>query len=239
MARRGSFGTFNAGSSNLSATIQALVRQQMAAEEQTLMNAFYNGTTFNGSVPTMQTVIEFYNRVANLSGIEQGSSDWDALTQKIGAANNYDIKRDYAALKNELEISNGANYEELSSFLKGRAQDSTDPQDSQVYQSAVGEINQNYIVYKGRELASGKITATEYRSLTNAIISEMDPEDPKRYDILAASYGTEWSVEKGKWNDRLRAGTVTAGQYAIWANGFKNALLDAGINKVYRASIIT
>jgi hypothetical protein len=231
MARRGSFGTFNAGSSNLSATIQALVRQQMAAEEQTLMNAFYNGTTFNGSVPTMQTIIEFYNRVADLSGIERGSSDWDALTQKVGAANNYDIKRDYAALINEFESSNGANYEELSSFLKGRAQESTDPQDSETYQNAMENINSSYIAYKGQALERGEITAVEYRSLTSNILDQMDPEDPKRYEVLTDSYAWEWKAEKTKWNNRLTAGTVNASQYAAWANGFKKSLIAAGIDE--------
>jgi len=240
MARRGSFGTFNAGSSNLSATIQALVRQQMAAEEQTLMNAFYNGTTFNGSVPTMQTIIDFYNRVADLSGIEQGSTDWDALMQKVGAANNYDIKRDYAALINEFESSNGANYQEVKSFLSGRAQDSTDPQDSETYQNALGDINKAYIGYQGQALGRGEITADDYRSLTKTILDEMDPTDPKRYETLVDSYTYEWNAEKAKWDNRLTAGTVSQSQYVAWARGFQNSLVSSGISKdsqIYTAAI--
>ena len=230
MARRGSFGTFNAGSSNLSATIQGLVRQQMAAEEQTLMNAFYNGTTFNGSVPTMQTIIEFYNRVADLSGIQQGSTDWDALMQKVGAANNYDINQEYTALNNEFESSNGANYEEFSSFLNGRAKDSTDPQNSKTYQDAVRDIGQAYIGYRGEALRRGEITAKEYRSLATTIIDQMDPEDPKRYEALVNSYTYEWNSEKTKWDDRFKAGLVNASQYANWAKGFQKSLVSAGIS---------
>jgi hypothetical protein len=230
MARRGSFGTFNAGSSNLSATIQALVRQQMAAEEQTLMNAFYNGTTFNGSVPTMQTIIDFYNRVADLSGIQQGSTEWDALMQKVGSANNYDINQEYTALNNEFKSSSGANYEKFSSFLKGRAQDSTDPQDSTIYQNAMGDINRDYIGYRGEALGRGEITAAEYRSLTTSIIDQMDPADPKRYETLVNSYTYEWNSEKRKWDDRLTAGNVNSSQYANWAKGFQNSLVSAGIS---------
>jgi hypothetical protein len=202
----------------------------MAAEEQTLMNAFYNGTTFNGSVPTMQTIIDFYNRVADLSGIQQGSTDWDALMQKVGAANNYDIKQEYASLVNEFQNGNGANYEELSSFLKGRAQDSSDPQDSETYQNAVGDINKAYIGYQGEALGRGEITAADYRSLTTNILDQMDPADPKRYETLVNSYTYEWNAEKTKWDNRLTAGTVNASQYANWAKGFQNSLVSAGVS---------
>ena len=240
MARRGSFGTFNAGSSNLSATIESLVRQQMAAEEQVLLNAFYNGTSYNGSIPTMATITAFYSRLADLSGIQPGTTDWDALMQKVGAANNYDIKREYNSLLTEFNNSNGANYSELSDFLKTRAQDSTDPQDAQAYQNAIGDINKSYIGYQGQALGRGEITAAEYRSLTTDILNQMDPEDPKRYEPLVDSYTYEWNAEKSKWDNRLTAGTVSASQYAAWAKGFQNALISAGVSKdsdLYTAAV--
>ena len=74
MARRGRFGRSDTGASNLSQMIRSLVQQQQAQEEQALLNAFYNGTDYNGSVPTMADVSSFYNKIISDSGIDRKST---------------------------------------------------------------------------------------------------------------------------------------------------------------------
>lgn len=231
MARRGRFGRSETGASDLSATIRSLVQQQAAQEEQVFMKAFYDGTEYNGKIPTMDEVIKFYERVASLSGIARGSEQWTFFEQKIGDANNFDIRRTYNALVTEFDDSEGANYVELMEFLDGRANTSTDVGDLASYQKAIGETTKAYVQYQGKNLVGGEITATEYRSIVGDLLEVIGKDDPKYYDTLVDAYTWEWTAEKQKWDDRLRAGTVTLGQYTAWANGFRKDLVAAGISK--------
>jgi hypothetical protein len=94
MARRGRFGRSETGSSNLSATIASLIRQQQEAEERVFMNAFYDGTEYNGKVPTMSDVISFYENIATCLGLRRRKLlTGPQFEQKIGTANNFDIKK--------------------------------------------------------------------------------------------------------------------------------------------------
>jgi hypothetical protein len=231
MARRGRFTNPNSGGQNLTALITALLRERNDAEEQALLNAYRTGTAYNGAVPTADDIQAFYDNWASSSGYASGSLEYQAIVQKKSELNNYDIKKQYNSLLNAFNNNNGANYDELLEFLDNRAVDSTDPQDLESYASAVSDINKSYIGYQGEALSRGEITAAEYRNLTNDIVSQMDPSDPKRYETLVNSYTYEWNAEKSKWDNRLTAGTVTAGQYSNWAKGFQNALLAAGIKK--------
>jgi hypothetical protein len=231
MARRGRFTSPNSGGQNLTALITSLLRERNSAEEQALLNAYRTGTAYNGAVPTADDIQAFYDNWASSSGYSQGSLEYQAIFQKKSELNNYDIKKQYNSLLNDFNENNGANYDELLDFLDNRAVDSTDPQDIESYASAVSDINKSYIAYQGEALGRGEITAAEYRNLTNDIVSQMDPSDPKRYETLVNSYTYEWNAEKTKWDNRLTAGTVTAGQYSNWAKGFQTALLAAGIKK--------
>lgn len=231
MARRGRFGRAEAGSSNLSSLIQQLIREQKAAEERLLLEAFYNGTVLYGKVPSIQDVIAFYKDLANLGGFEENSLEYQALLQKIEAANNFDIKRDYNQLMADFEQSGGANYEQVMGFLNGRAQDSTDQNDLEAYQSAVSATQKAYVGYRGNDLVAGLITATEYRSLTQGVIAGMDPNDPLRGQLVSTAFNYEWSAEKSKWDNRLVAGTVTLNEYVNWVKGFRQDLLTNGISK--------
>lgn len=231
MARRGRFGRAEAGSSNLSSLIQQLIREQKAAEERLLLEAFYNGTALYGKVPSIQDVIAFYKDLANLGGFEENSLEYQALLQKIEEANNFDIKRDYNKLMSDFEQSAGANYDQVMGFLNGRAQDSTNQGDLEAYQSAISATQKAYIGYRGNDLVAGLISATDYRSLTQGVIAGMDPNDPLRGQLVSTAFNYEWSAEKSKWDNRLVAGTVTLNQYVNWVKGFRQDLLSNGISK--------
>ena len=231
MARRGRFTSPNSGGQNLTALITNLLRERNSAEEQALLNAYRTGTAYNGVVPTADDIQAFYDQWASNAGYSSGTLEYQAIVQKKSELNNYDIKKQYNALITEFNNGNGANYDDIVNFLETRANQSSDPQDLETYNSAMSDINKSYIGYQGEALGRGEITASEYRALAAEIIAQMDPEDPKRYETIVNAYTYEWNAEKTKWDNRLLAGTITAGQYANWAKGFQNALLAAGIKK--------
>jgi uncharacterized cupin superfamily protein len=159
MARRGRFGRSETGASDLSATIRSLIAQQLAMEEQLFMNAFYNGLPYKGKVPTMADVVAFYEDVASNAGIVEGTDEWEAIQQKIAAAQEFQTQKDdqairgeYEALKSEFEASNGANFNEMMEFLDGRAQDTSDENDAAVFNNAKGSFVNAYIGYQGEAL---------------------------------------------------------------------------------------
>lgn len=240
MARRGRFTNPNSGGQNLTALITNLLRERNATEEQALLNAYRTGTAYNGAVPTADDIQAFYDNWASTAGYSTGSLEYQAIVQKKSDLNNYDIKKQYNTLIAAFNDGNGANYNELLDFLDNRAVNSSDPQDLETYASSISDINKSYIGYQGEALGRGEITAVEYRNLTNEIVSQMDPSDPKRYETLVNSYTYEWNAEKSKWDNRLVAGTVSASQYANWAKGFQNSLVSAGISKdstIYTAAV--
>ena len=231
MARRGRFTNPNSGGQNLTALIASLLRERNSAEEQALLNAYQTGTAYNGSVPTADDIQAFYDQWASNAGYAPGTLEYQAIVQKKSDLNNYDIKKQYNTLISDFNNSGGANYDDIVNFLETRANQSSDPQDLETYRSSMSDINKSYIGYQGEALSRGEITASEYRALAADIISQMDPEDPKRYETIVNAYTYEWNAEKTKWDNRLRAGTINANQYANWAKGFQNALLAAGIKK--------
>ena len=231
MARRGRFTSPNSGGQNLTELIASLLRERNATEEQALLNAYRTGTAYNGAVPTADDIQAFYDNWASNAGYAPGTLEYQSIVQKKSDLNNYDIKKQYNTLINDFNNSSGANYNEIMNFLENVAGESTDPQDLETYQSSISDIDKSYIGYQGEALSRGEITASEYRELAAAIIEQMDPSDPKRYEAIVNAYTYEWNAEKTKWDNRLRAGTINAGQYANWAKGFQNALLAAGVKK--------
>lgn len=231
MARRGRFGRSETGASNLSATIRSLLQQQFAQEEQIFMKAFYDGTEFGGKIPTIEDVIAFYGRIGDVSGIDRGSDAWTAINQKIGDANNFDIRRTYNALVSEFDSTNGSNFVELMGFLNGRAKNSTDAEDLASYSGAIKETSKAYIMYKGKDLTSGAISVKDYRLLVTDLLQIIGKDDPSYYGTMVEAYTYEWTSEKTKWDDLLRAGKVTVNQYTNWANSFRQQIVSAGVDK--------
>ena len=231
MARRGRFGRSETGASDLSATISSLVRQQQEAEERVFMNAFYDGTEYNGKVPTMSDVISFYENIANLSGIERGSTDWTALEQRIGTANNFDIKRTYNSLIAEFNTTDGANYSELIDFVTGRAMSSTDQNDLNSYQTGVEDITSSFLKYQGEALSRGELTAKEYQRITLDALQVLEPGSKQYNSAIYDSYTYEWNALATIWQNRVKAGKVSASQFESWAKGFAERVAGSGIGK--------
>ncbi len=232
MARRGRFGRAEAGSSNLSSLIQQLIREQKAAEERLLLESFYSGTALYGSVPTLSDVIDFYKDLADLGGFEENSMEYQALLQKIDAANNFDINREYNRLTDEFELTNGANYDQLVSFLRGRAQSSTNEEHLATYGQAVSDYTFSYLNLKGQvDLKGGAITAEQYRSLAAGLLETIGKDDPNYYNALLTAYTHEWNSENQKYYDRFQAGNISRGQYLAFIKEFQNTAIAAGVSK--------
>jgi len=166
MARRGRFGRSETGSSNLSATIAALIRQQREAEERLILDAYYSQIPYNGSVPTIDDIMAFYNNAASLIGAVQGTNEYEEIFQKKNSVNNYDIKRTYNELIADFNQSKGENYKELIDFLENRATTSTNQEDLDSYVSGLDEATSAYIRFQGESLVRGEITAKEYQRIT-------------------------------------------------------------------------
>jgi len=232
MARRGRFGRSETGASNLSAAISALVRQQKEQEERVFMNAFYDGTEYNGKIPTMDDVISFYEDIANLSGIERGSTDWTAFEQRIGAANNFDIKRTYNALISEFNATDGANYSELINFVTGKAMTSTDQGDLSSYQAGVENITASFLKYQGEALSRGEITVSEYQRITIDGLQVLEPGSKQYNSAIYDAYTYEWNALSTIWQNRVKAGKVSESKFRSWAKGFAERVAGSGIGKM-------
>ena len=199
MARRGRFGRSETGASDLSATIRSLIQQQSAQEEQIFMKAFYDGTEYGGKIPSMADVVAFYERIAGLSGIDRGSTEWTGVQQKIGDANNFDVKRTYNALITEFNSTNGANYSELVDFITGRAMTSTDQGDLNTYQGSVGDITASFLKYKGQALSRGELTPQEYQRITLDALEVLDPGSEQYRSAMYDSLTYEWNAMSTIW----------------------------------------
>lgn len=231
MARRGRFGTSSAGSSNLSATIQSLLKEQKAAEERLLLQAFYDGTELYGKVPTIEDVIAFYKSLASVGGFDENSMEWQALTQKINAANNFDIKRTYNSLISEFNRTGGSNYSQIISFLNGRAKDSTDSSDISDYEGAFESVTSSYITMIGAKLSQNRIGIEEYRSLVQSALNNLTPGTEVYNNALNEAKVSEWNKEKSKMDNLLTAKKISYGDYVKWAREFRQSTLASGIER--------
>ena len=231
MARRGRFGRSETGASNLSATIASLVRQQQDAEEKLLLEAYYSEIPYKGSVPTIDDVISFYDNIASLTGVEQGTEEYEAIFQKKNAVNNYDIKRTYNQLIADFNQSKGDNYKELIDFLGNRATTSTDQGDLDSYVAGMDEATNAYIRFQGEALVRGEITAKEYQRLTLESLAVLEPGSEGYQTAIYDAFQYEWTAESKKWANRVTAGTATASQFAAWGKSFANRVLQSGISK--------
>lgn len=231
MARRGQFGRISAGSSNLSDTIKSLVQQQKAQEEAVFMNAFYNGTDFNGGIPTISDVIAFYEDIGDLAGIERGTTEWAAISQKIDAANNFDIKRTYNALITEFNNGGGENYADVINFLNTRATESTDAEDKASYSSAIASTTSSYVSLLANRLSENRISINDFRSIVDGALSRLDPSSEAYSTALNSAKIAEWNTEKGKKDNLLSAKKISYGEYAKWARDFRESILSSGVER--------
>jgi len=231
MARRGQFGRIVAGSSNLSDSIRSLVQQQKAQEESVFMNAFYNGTEFNGSIPTMADVISFYEEIGNLSGIEQGTTEWTAISQKIEAANNFDIKRTYNGMITDFNNTGGSNYADVINFLKTRAMESTDAQDKATFSSAVESTTSSYVSLLANKLSENRISIGDFRGIVETALSQLDPSSEAYSSALNSAKIAEWNTEKAKKDNLLTANKISYSEYSNWARNFRQSILASGVER--------
>ena len=239
MARRGRFGRSETGASDLSATIRSLIAQQLAMEEQVFMNAFYNGLPYKGSIPTMSDVVKFYGDVASRTGVAEGTDGWEALQQKIAAAQEFQTQKDdqtirgeYEALKSDFEASNGANFNDMIDFLNGRAQETSDENDAAVYENAKGSFVNAYIGYQGEALIRGELVAADYRGRAEEALSYLGIDTPEYKEGIYNSYQFEFSAVEKQMRDRVTAGRMTSAQYIVWARDFRKTMVGSGISKL-------
>lgn len=232
MAARGRFGRSDTGTSNLSALIRQLVSQQQAQEEKALMDAFYGGMQYNGSVPNMADVKAFYAKWADLTGEEPGTSGWELVQQKVEQANNFDINRSYKILQSEFTATNGSNFQDVVAFLNGRAKESTDTNDSLVFDSALKGFASNYIRYRSKDLIDGIINLEQYRAISDSALSLVDPLDPMYKSMLIDSYSAEWQSEQDRQYKLVLGGKLSSSSYIKWMKSFRDSMLAAGVPKI-------
>jgi hypothetical protein len=230
MARRGRFTSPNSGGQNLTALIASLLRERNSAEEQALLNAYRTGTAYNGSVPTADSIQDFYNSWASNAGYAPGTLEYQAIVQKKSDLNNYDLKKQFNVLISEFNTTDGSNYQEIINFVTGAAQTSTDPDDIADYGNAIESTTSAYLKYQGQRLVRGELTAAEYQRITLEAISVLDPESTAYTNAVYDAYQYEWNAESSKWSNRIKAGTGTNAQFRSWANGFKNRIASAGVS---------
>jgi len=225
MARRGRFGRSETGASNLTSLIYNLYRQQQEEEERLLLQAYYSQIEYKGSVPSLDTVLSFYNNLVNLGATEQ------EVFQKRNDVINYDIKRSYNDLIKEFNQSKGENYGELIDFLSNRATTSTNQDDLDSYISGIDESTNAFIRFQGEALVRGEITAKEYQRITLESLAILEPGSEEYETAIYDAFQYEWTAESKKWSNRVTAGTATAAQFAAWGRSFANRVLQSGISK--------
>jgi hypothetical protein len=207
------------------------LRERNSAEEQALLNAYRTGTAYNGVVPTADDIQAFYDNWASASGYSQGSLEYQAIFQKKSDLNNYDLKKQFNALISTFNTTDGSNYQEIIDFLGNQAQTSTDPDDIADYANSVETTTNAYLKYQGQRLVRGELTAAEYQKITLESLKVLDPDSTAYKNAVYDAFQYEWNAEATKWQNRVKAGTATSGQFRSWANSFKNRMVGSGISK--------
>lgn len=231
MARRGRFTSPNSGGQNLTALIVSLLRERKNAEEQALLDAYRTGSQYNGAVPTAADIQAFYDDWASAAGYAPGTLEYQAIFQKKADLNNYDLKKQFNALISTFNTTDGSNYQDIINFLGNEAQTSTDPNDIADYANSVETTTSAYLKYQGQRLVRGELTASEYQNLTLEALKVLDPGSTAYKNAIYDAFQYEWNAEATKWQNRIKAGTATSGQFRSWSNSFRNRLIQSGISK--------
>jgi hypothetical protein len=190
MARRGRFGRSETGASDLSATIRSLVQQQLAAEEQMLFKAFYEGTSFGGSVPSYSDLVSFVNeRIGQGSSSDSQMAYYETL---LNQAKKFEVGNTFKDLESSFYGTQGQNYDEMVSFLKGEGSE---------YGSQLYKFTKDYVTtYLADDLAGDRIDEAEFMSRSqnalNAFVDNAALYDDVKYDVYSELYEYQLGEQK-------------------------------------------
>lgn len=182
MARRGRFGRSETGASDLSQTIRSLVQQQLAAEEQMLFKAFYEGTSFGGSVPSYSDLVSFVNeRIGQGSSSDAQMAYYETL---LNQAKKFEVGNTFKDLESSFYGTQGQNYDEMVSFLKGEGSE---------YGNQLYKFTKDYVTtYLADDLAGDRIDEAEFmsrsQSALNAFVDNAALYDDVKYDVYSELY---------------------------------------------------
>jgi hypothetical protein len=227
MARRGQFGRYNPGASNLSSMISSLVAQQKSAEESLLIRQFRNGEK------TYADIAAFYDNWAAAAGLEPGDPGYETIAQNKSDLYNESLVMTENSLWSTFTTTNGSNYTELMAFLNGDAMTSTNQSDKQKFAELKKSATNNYISYAGDLLKDGKITVEQFKANLDANLSDaFTPGSEEFKNAQLDGMIVEYNAEISKWNKRQQAGLSGAisGTKQFIAN-FQKQLLNAGVSR--------
>lgn len=208
MARRGRFGRSETGASDLSQTIRSLVQQQLAAEEQMLFKAFYEGTAFGGSVPSYEDLVKFVNE--RLGGGEVSDAQMAYYDAILNQAKEFEVSNTWTELKNSFNGSQGQNYEEIVDFLRGEGSD---------YEGELYTITKDYVTkFLYADLAGDRIDEGEFMSRSqkamDAFVDDPALYDDVKYDVFSSLY----EYQLGEQSDILARTNPSKDKQVLKAN---------------------
>lgn len=208
MARRGRFGRSETGASDLSQTIRSLVQQQLAAEEQMLFKSFYEGTSFGGSVPSYSDLVSFVNeRLGQGSVSDAQMAYYETL---LSQAKKFEVGNTFNDLKSSFYGTQGQNYDEMVSFLRGEGSE---------YADELYGFTKDYVTkYLYSDLSSDRIDETEFmsrsQSALNAFVDDAALYDDVKYDVYSSLY----EYQLGEQSDILSRTNPSKAKQVLKAN---------------------
>ncbi len=239
MARRGRFGRSETGASDLSQTIRSLVQQQLAAEEQMLFKSFYEGTSFGGSVPSYSDLVSFVNeRLGQGSVSDAQMAYYETL---LSQAKKFEVGNTFNDLKSSFYGTQGQNYDEIVSFLRGEGSE---------YADELYKFTKDYVTtYLASDLAGDRIDEAEFmsrsQSALNAFVDDAALYDDVKYDVFNELYkyqlGEQSDIlartDKSKDKQILKANEGLLAFYRSWEaklneNGIAGDFLDTVKNNI-------
>ena len=227
MARQGRFGRSETGSSDLSQTIRSLVQQQLAAEEQMLFKAFYEGTAFGGSVPSYSDLVKFVNE--RLGGGEVSDAQMAYYDALLNQAKEFEVGNTWTELKNSFNGSQGQNYDEIVNFIKGEGSD---------YSGELYSITKDYVTkFLYADLAGDRISEEDFmgrsQKAMDAFVDDQALYDDVKYDVYSSLY----EYQLGEQSDILARVNPSKDKQVLKANegllafyrGWRTKLNETGI----------
>jgi hypothetical protein len=227
MARRGQFGRYNPGASNLSSMISSLVAQQKSAEESLLIRQFRNGEK------TYADIAAFYDNWAQAAGLEPGDPGYETIAQNKSDLYNESLVMTENSLWSTFTTTNGSNYTELMQFLNGDAMTSTNQNDKQKFAELKKSATNNYIAYAADLLKKGEITVDQFKANLDANLAQaFDPGSQEFKDAQLNGMIVEYGAEISKWDKRQQAGLPNAiSGTKEFIKKFQDQLIAAGVDR--------
>lgn len=228
MARRGRFGRSNSGTTNLSSFIRSLAQQNLNMQQSALFQAFYDGTPYDGKVPTLSDLQEFTDaRIAESDGSAANISYYQNL---MSNAQKYQVGKTWDSLKKEYDATGGANFTAVVAFLQGEG--------SKDYGSNLPSYVNNYVDQISNDLKMGNISVDQYNSLSQNALSVVagDPNNygDARFNVMMGLYEYEATIFEDKTKTANAKGLgATIGvnkELLVWYKGWLGKLQAEGIN---------